>query len=163
MNKSSYSGKVGSTEYKNTLAIKYEKDQCGLTVVLDCDEDKEDEPVISQPYLIDESIPCQYKVSFSSKAACPKISTNAIWVFLNNYDWLWGVFFIIMGLFLCFFGRKAFVAAIVLISAFATCFLIMLFFYSVFLKGVTAEWVGWVVLICSIIIGVIVGVLMMKL
>lgn len=64
------------------------------------------------------------------------------------------------GLFLCLLGRKLFVVAIFIITAFATCFLIMLGFYSIFLKDSTAEWVAWLVLACSAIIGIIVGIVM---
>ena len=66
------------------------------------------------------------------------------------------------GLFLCVLGRKLFVWAIFLITSFATCFLIMLLFYSAFLRDTTADWVGWLVLACSVIIGVIVGILMTR-
>jgi len=158
-----FTGHVGGKEFTNTLAIQYKEDQCGLTVVLDCDEDATDNPVISVAERIDPSIPCQYKVSFSSKKACPSFSTNAMWIFLEDYNWLWGIFFVVGGIFLCLLGRKAFVAAIFIITAFATAFLIMLAFYSLFLRDTTAQWVGWVVLCCAAIIGIIVGVLMTRL
>ena len=64
---------------------------------------------------------------------------------------------------MCFFGRKLFAVAIFIIVAFATAFLILLFFYAIFLEDDTKDWVGWTVLICSVIIGIIVGAIMVKL
>lgn len=41
--------------------------------------------------------------------------------------------------------------------------IILLVFYTTFLKNTTADWVGWTVLGCSIIFGVILGLVMTKL
>ena len=60
-------------------------------------------------------------------------------------------------------GRKLWVFAIFLISAFLTMGIILLLFYTTFLKSTTADWVGWTVLGCSIIFGVILGLVMTKL
>ena len=69
---------------------------------------------------------------------------------------------IIAGLFLGLFGRKLWVLAIFLISAFLTMAIIMLVFYTTFLKSNTADWVGWTVLGCSLLLGVILGLVMTK-
>jgi len=50
-----------------------------------------------------------------------------------------------------------------MISAFLTMALILLVFYTTFLKSNTADWVGWTVLGCSLIFGVILGLVMTKL
>ena len=130
--------------------------------MLNCDDDI-DAPDISQPYVLDDTLPCQYIVTFSSKDVCPSFTTNALWVFLSKFDWLWGACYMLGGVFLCFFGRKLFIAAIFIITAFATCFLIMLLFYSTLLRDDTAEWIGWVILVCSAVIGIIVGAVMTRL
>lgn len=103
-------------------------------------------PVISKPFLTDSDNNCNYKVSFEAKDACPVFSTNSMWVFLEDYLWLWGILFMLIGVFLCFWGRKLFVYAIFLITAFAACLILMLVFYALFLKDNTAIWVGWIVL-----------------
>jgi len=129
-------------------------------VVLDCQDDIET-PVISKPYKLDGN--CNLLVTFSSKDVCPSWTSNALWDFLNSIKWVWGIVFILGGIFLCFFGRKLFGIAIFIICAFVTVFLILLFFYSIFLEDDTKEWVGWVTLGCAVIIGLIVGFLMFKL
>ena len=76
---------------------------------------------------------------------------------------VWGAIFILGGIFLCFLGRKLFAVAIFMVCAFATTFLILLFFYALFLSDDTEDWVGWTVMICAGIVGLIVGIIMIKL
>ena len=47
-----------------------------------------------------------------------------------------------------------------MITAFATAFILLLGFYSIFLTDDTKDWVGWTVFACSLIIGLIVGFIM---
>lgn len=88
---------------------------------------------------------------------------NALWTFLDDYSYIWGALFIIAGIFLAFFGRKLFTAAVFLVTAILVVFAILLLFYTTFLKDTTEVWVGWTVLVCSILIGCVAGFFMMKL
>ena len=94
---------------------------------------------------------------------CASFDLNALWVFLEEYEYLWGALFIIAGGFLGFFGRKLFKAAIFLVTAILVVFGILLLFYTTFLEDTTEEWVGWTVLGCSILLGLVAGFFMMKL
>ena len=69
---------------------------------------------------------------------------------------------ILVGLFLGLLGRKLWVIAIFLLAAFITVAVILFVFYTTFLKSTTADWVGWTVLACSIIFGVILGLTMTR-
>lgn len=99
----------------------------------------------------------------TSSNVCSKFDLNALWQFLDDYSYIWGVLFIVGGIFLCFFGRKLFKGAVFMVSALLTVFAILLLFYTTFLKDTTETWVGWTVLACSILIGLVVGFFMMKL
>lgn len=88
---------------------------------------------------------------------------NALWIFLEKYQYLWGAVFIVIGLFLCLFGRKLFKPAIFIIGLTGSIFLLMLMFYSIFLSNNTKTYVGWIILIVSIIIGVAVGFVLVRL
>lgn len=81
---------------------------------------------------------------------------------MGDYSWLWGVLLIVAGVFLCFFGRWFFSAAIFLATTLAVVALILLVFYTTFLKDTTEDWVGWTVLACSILIGLVAGFFMLK-
>lgn len=106
---------------------------------------------------------CDYKTTFEGSAACPIFTISAIWEFLDKFDWLWGAFFIVAGIFLGLFGRKLWVAAIFLITFFIVSAGILLLFYTTFLRSNTAGWVGWTVLAGSIVVGLALGFLMTKL
>jgi hypothetical protein len=69
---------------------------------------------------------------------------------------------ILVGLFLGLLGRKLWVIAIFLLAALITMCVILFIYYTVFLKSTTADWVGWTVLACSFIFGVILGLTMTK-
>lgn len=158
----SYTGDKPGKSFTDNISIQYTKDSCGLLVILDCQEDVTT-PVISKPYKVDSAMnSCNLMVTFSSKDVCPSFTTNALWDFMQQYSYLWGAVFIVMGLFLCIFGLKLFEIAIFIITAFATTFILLLGFYSIFLTDDTQDWVGWTVLVCSTIIGLIVGFIMYR-
>lgn len=67
------------------------------------------------------------------------------------------------GVFLTFFGRKLLRIVLAFIGLAATVFLIMIIFYSTFLHDDTEDWLFWIVLVCSAILGCLVGFLLTKL
>ena len=156
-----FTGNVDESSFENNFAIKFTHEQCGLTVVMDCNEHVET-PNVSSPYVLDHEKPCMYTVIFTSKDVCPRFSTNALWIFLNKYNDFWGIVYIIFGLFLCILGRKLFQVAIFAITSLATCILIMMIFYRLFFRDDTEEYIGFIVLVCAAVIGIIVGILMTK-
>lgn len=87
---------------------------------------------------------------------------NALWEFLGQYSWLWGAVFIVLGGFLCFLGRKLFSFTLFCIGTLITCAVILLVFYGTFLNDKTEAWVGWTVLSCSILLGLLGGFLLYK-
>ena len=99
----------------------------------------------------------------TSANVCPSFDLNALWTFLDEYSYIWGVLFIVGGIFLGFFGRKLFKAAVFMVTAILVVFAILLLFYTTFLEDTTEVWVGWTVLVCSILIGLVAGFFMMKL
>jgi len=64
---------------------------------------------------------------------------------------------------MCFFGRRLFKPVLFMTGVVLTVSLVMLIFYSTFLAGNPANWVGWVVLACSILLGLVVGCCFYKL
>jgi hypothetical protein len=106
---------------------------------------------------------CNYETTLTSSSVCPSFDLNALWSFLDEYSYIWGVLLIVGGIFLGFFGRKLFKAAIFMVTAIFVVFGILLLFYTTFLKESTEVWIGWTVLACSILIGLVAGFFMMKL
>ena len=135
---------------------------CSLLVGLICDQ-AVDGAVITKLDTAGGVSACNYQTTLTSKEVCPDFDLNAIWVFLDKYSYVWGALLIVGGIFLGFFGRKLFKAAIFMVSAILVVFGILLIFYTTFLKDSTQNWVGWTVLSCSILIGLVAGFFMMKL
>ena len=71
--------------------------------------------------------------------------------------------FMIIGLFMGFMGRKLFKVILFLGAVLLVVGLVLVIFYSTFLKENTASWVGWVVLGCSVLLGLLLGCLFVKL
>lgn len=73
------------------------------------------------------------------------------------------IFFVTVGSIICFAGRTLFKPVLFLTGILLATSFIMFLFYSTFLSTNTKPWVGWVVLTCSVLAGVCLGFLFMKL
>jgi Domain of unknown function (DUF4203) len=71
-------------------------------------------------------------------------------------------FFLVAGTVICFFGRTLFKPVLFLTGVIMATTLIMLLFYSTFLKSNTKAWVGWVVLGSSVLAGLLLGWIFVK-
>jgi len=105
---------------------------------------------------------CNYETFQMAEQNCPVYTLNALWQFIDEYEWLWGTIFIGIGFFLGLFGKKLFSATLFIIGMLATVSLVLILFYTTFLTSKTAAWVGWTVLACSILLGVLGGFILFK-
>lgn len=146
-------GDVFGLKYSNTAA------KTSLHVGLICDSNAES---FTTTALLDDGAG-NYRTTLTSADVCSTFDLNALWQFINEYTWIWCAMFVGIGVFLTFLGRKLFKATIFIIAALLTVFGILLLFYTTFLQDTTEAWVGWTVLGCSILIGLVVGFFTMKL
>lgn len=72
------------------------------------------------------------------------------------------VIFLLGGLIITFFGRKLFKPVLFVTGIIMATSLVMLIFYSTFLKSDTKVWVGWVVLVSSLLLGCLLGYVFVK-
>lgn len=131
----------------------------GLDVGLYCDEN-----AVNTTYgtLSPNTQKTYYYTSMTNAAACPIYTYNALVQFVLEYKYLWGSVFILMGVFLAFFGRNLFSAALFIVAAIVFIGLILVIFYSTFLSD-TTNLVTWIVITCTILVGLLVGFFAMKL
>jgi hypothetical protein len=87
---------------------------------------------------------------------------SAIWDWVSSNKWMIFAIFLIMGTIICFLGRRLFKPVLFLTGVIMAMTLIMLIFYSTFLKSNTEKWVGWTVFIGSILLGLLLGYLFVK-
>lgn len=69
---------------------------------------------------------------------------------------------IIIGFIVCFFGRKLWKPIFFLAGVLLTIFIVLIIFYTTFLNDQTESWVGWTVIGCSFLLGLLVGFILMK-
>ena len=73
------------------------------------------------------------------------------------------IIFIVVGVFVCFLGRKLFKPILFIAGILLGVALVWLICYSTFLSNTTKQWVFWLVLAISILIGIILGYVLFKL
>ena len=110
----------------------------------------------------DDNASCGTVTTLTASSVCPVYSVDALTQFLDTYFWLFGTVAIVGGVFFTFLGRKLFMVTLFIVGAMITVFAILIIFYSTFLKDDTASWIGWLVLVLSIILGLGVGWLCTK-
>lgn len=86
----------------------------------------------------------------------------AFWTWITDNKWAMFTISIVIGFILCFFGRKLWKPLFFLTGLLLTIFIVLIIFYTTFLDSNTESWVGWVVIACSAIVGLIVGFIFMK-
>lgn len=99
----------------------------------------------------------------TSSSVCPVYSIGAFMELFSTYWWLFGTVCLVSGVFLIFFGRALLRIVLAFIGLAATVFIVMIIFYSTFLNNNSADWIFWVVLACSALLGCLVGFLFTKL
>lgn len=97
-----------------------------------------------------------------AKEACPALDINEIWTFLNKYYVLWGACFVLIGVFLNFFGRKMIDPATFILAFLTSTFALALILYTLFFEHERKEWVNWFVLTLCAFVGIAVGILFVK-
>jgi hypothetical protein len=82
---------------------------------------------------------------------------------INSNKWILFVIFLLVGTFVCFFGRKLFKPILFIAGILAGFGLVWLICYNTFLSSYTQNWAFWVVFAVSAIIGLLIGWLLVKL
>lgn len=151
--------KLSAVEGDNTTHIKisYLNGEPGynLTIEIFCDEDN----IFSSPFVWDTLNSSQPYIRFGSSTGC---ATMAFWTWVTDNQWVMFTVCLIVGFILAFFGRKLWKPLFFLTGVFLTIFLVLIIFYTTFLNSKTENWVGWTVIACSAVLGLIVGFIFMK-
>lgn len=103
-----------------------------------------------------------YTATLTGKVSCATYSINAFFDLVAEYNWLFAIIFMCIGLPFCFMGRKFFSCIVFVVGVLLTVGIINLLFYATFLSNNYEYWVFWVVFSCSILAGVAVGFVLFK-
>lgn len=96
----------------------------------------------------------------SARDACPALDINELFVFIDQYSFIYGAIMIIVGLFINFVGRKSIKPTVFMISFISSTFVLLLILYSLFMQHERENWVNWLVLGLCTLAGLLFGVFM---
>lgn len=134
-----------------------------MTVDVFCDKNFPNEPkVVGDEGDVDMD-PCHPRVKVMSAHGCSKWSLNAFWKWCDGNKYIIACVLLVIGLFNITLGKKLFRPTLFLVGLFSTVAVIFLIFYALILKDKTKPWVGWVVLGCAVVLGIIAGFMLTKL
>ena len=92
-----------------------------------------------------------------STAGCNTGEISAIWEWFSENKWAMFSIFVIVGSTMCILGRQFLKPVLFITGCLEASFLLMLISYSTFAHESSQIWVGWVILVVSVAIGVGVG------
>ena len=106
---------------------------------------------------------CSPKVMIYSKYGCRQTKIEKINNFFSENYWMFGIIFIIFGIYNTFFGGRMFKATIVLFGIVSTVGLVFFCLYFIFeVNNKMPEWLSWVAFLNSCCVGAVIGYFMTK-
>ena len=105
---------------------------------------------------------CRIKASLENKIGCAIVDFNAIWEFFEENQTIFAIVLIVVGVFLNILGYRIFIVTLFLTGVLVTMIGVCLVFYLFVLNKDTKTYVGWIILGCSFLVGLIVGFLLAK-
>ena len=133
-----------------------------MEIQLTCNKDRK----VGQPdnynVQLDPSNTCIELISMDAYEACPSFDMNGVISFMMDHKYAWGAVFVLIGVIVNFFGRKAIKPTIFLITTILVSFFLMLLIYSIFSDDSRENWVDWTVLGVSLLIGAVLGFILTK-
>ena len=146
-----YSTEKTCSETNQTYGIAYE---------IFCDSNID----VVNPVLVGaKSTDCRPFFEIHHRSGCKVGDINAVWRFVETNFWIFGITFIVIGLFILILGRKLVRPTLAIIFCLSTIVLIFFLFYVLILSSDVQKWVGWLLLAISVILGAIVGFFASKL
>jgi len=106
---------------------------------------------------------CTDVLTMHSKHACPVVDVQDLFLFIEKYHIIFGLVFLVIGLFVTGFGLKMIKPTVFIVS---TCFislLLALIVYSLFIgAGDHADWLNWFMIILCVVAGLVAGYVLMR-
>ena len=106
---------------------------------------------------------CRPYFEIHHQSGCKVADINAIWQFMDKYYLIFGISFMVVGLFTLTLGLKLIRPTLAIIFCLSTIVAILFVFYVLILPNNVGSWVGWLLLAVSIVLGCIIGFFASKL
>mmetsp|Transcript_52112 Transcript_52112/g.59524 ORF Transcript_52112/g.59524 Transcript_52112/m.59524 type:complete len:181 (-) Transcript_52112:193-735(-) len=105
---------------------------------------------------------CNFTITVESKHACPSYQFSKIIKWLRENKLYYGPGIILLGLFLALLGNKYRKYTTTLIIGFTLAIVLFVIAYQFFVPGSSSGWSGWVTLVVALMLGVAIGMLIVK-
>ena len=151
-----------SDDTYSTLEISYKPREPNLTVSVELKCYHVLDWILNYTSVYNEET--NFRITANSITACKVDQVNGFFIWVDVNKWFIFPVFLILGAVLCFAGKYYLRYLIFLAGVIEGSFLIILIFYSTVAStnGRDKEFAGWAILICSVLIGLGVGFILMK-
>ena len=103
-----------------------------------------------------------YEFYFKSAGACPKIDFYFFWKIIQEYDYIFAIVIMALSLFLCILGLKFIKPAVFILTIITIILVFTVFFLQFVLPAGTKTWVLFLIIGIGIIIGLFVGIFIIR-
>lgn len=135
----------------------------GLQLNVICDEAMEAGAVDRIRYLVLAPGTCTEVVEMHSKNGCPVFDMQDFFLFVDRYHIIFGLVFILLGLFVTTFGLKMIRPTVFIVITVFVALVLALIVYSLFFgAGDHSDWLNWFMLSLCVIAGLVAGFVLMK-
>lgn len=105
---------------------------------------------------------CAMSANIESKLGCAIVNFNIIWDFFAANSTIFAIVLIVLGFFFAFFGYRILIISLFLAGTLITAFALIILSYQLIISQNAKNWVAWVVIAVSLIIGICVGYVVAK-
>jgi hypothetical protein len=144
--------------YQNGAACVYSSASTKLHINIFCDANTQ----FDYNPIADTTNPCEPVVTIISQYGCSVMSISKLWEYIAAYEAYFGIFFLIGGFLLCFFGHKLLGPTVCMVGLLTSVIITCLIFYAVYATSTTDPSEFWMWLGGGVVVGIILGIVLMK-
>lgn len=147
---------ISITLAKGETCLENTNSNYASNIIVHCDAEAEE---ITDLKIIEGNYSCVYTLEFKSRYGCPLGSTYLLLKLMEEYNYYFMVVMVLLGLFLCFVGKKYIAPTIVVLCGIVACYALTALILSIFPNFIKTELWLFVCLLVCFIIGFIIGYL----
>ena len=145
---------IGITLTKGDTCKENPEAKYAANIIVHCDSDADN---IKDIKLIEGDYSCVYTLEFKSKYGCPLGSSYLLLKLMEKYNYYFMVVMVLLGLFLCFVGKKYIAPTIIILCGLIACYALTALVLSIFPNFIKTELYLFICLLVCLIIGLIIG------
>lgn len=141
---------------KGETCLENTNSKYAANIIVHCDSEAEE---ITDLKIIEGNYSCVYTLEFKSRYGCPLGSAYLLLKLMEEYNYYFMVVMVLLGVFLCFVGKKYIAPTIVVLCSIVACYALTALILSLFPNFIKTELWLFVCLLVCFIIGFIIGYL----